>query len=169
MALNVFSRLMPAEESFTALFREQAEQIVEAAQELRRLVYRDGGVEQLVASIRAIEKTADAVVRKVFIAANRTFNAPIDREDILELAHDLDDVVDLIEDAAKGILRYEVHEPPPEMRAMADAVVGAAEVLLQVMPHLDAMTNDHRIIFELCQKVGQIEGHADESFDQGLT
>ena len=36
------------------------------------------------------------VARKVFLAANRTFNAPIDREDILALGHVLDDAVDLI-------------------------------------------------------------------------
>ena len=55
---------------------------------------------------------ADVAARKVFVAANRTFNAPIDREDILQLAHELDDAVDLIEDTAKGIARYEVHAMP---------------------------------------------------------
>ena len=57
-----------------------------------------------------IEMAADAVARKIFIGANRTFNAPIDREDILALAHVLDDAVDLIEDTAKGIQRYGVRD-----------------------------------------------------------
>ena len=39
---------------------------------------------------------ADRVARSNFETANRTFNAPIDREDIVALAHDLDDAVDLI-------------------------------------------------------------------------
>jgi uncharacterized protein Yka (UPF0111/DUF47 family) len=64
--------------------------------------------------------------RRVFIAANRTFNAPIDREDILALGHVLDDCVDLIEDAAKEIQRYGIVQFDAEMRTMAEAVVDAA-------------------------------------------
>ena len=112
---------------------------------------------------------ADAVARKIFIAANRTFNAPIDREDILGLAHLLDDCVDLIEDTAKGIQRYAVREFPAEMRAMADAVVEAASVLQKVMPFLDSIAKDHKTISSLCEQVGQIEGRADASLDLGLT
>jgi uncharacterized protein len=169
MALNIFSRFMPREENFTALFCEHTQSIVGAAQELQRMVNGDGLIETHVAAIRAIEAAADAVAKKIFIGANRTFNAPIDREDILELANDLDDTVDLIEDLAKSIQRYEVREFPKEMRSMADAVVRCAEVLSEVMPLLDKITPKHNAIFALCDKVGQIEGEADECFDAGLT
>src|SRR5258708_29162562 len=94
----------------------------------------DPGGQQHGDNIRETEMAADAVARKIFIAANRTFNAPIDREDILALAHLLDDCVDLIEDTAKGIQRYGVRGFPVQMRAMADAVVEAAAVLQKVMP-----------------------------------
>ena len=87
---------------------------------------------------------ADSVARGIFIGANRTFNAPIDREDILRLAHVLDDVVDLIEDTAKGIQRYAISIFAQEMRAMVDAVVESAELLQQVMPFLDSITRDHK-------------------------
>jgi predicted phosphate transport protein (TIGR00153 family) len=169
MALNLFRRLMPSEEAFTPLFCEQALRIGEAAQELRRMIVEDADIAEHVANIRRIEMAADVVAKKIFIAANRTFNAPIDREDILALAHALDDAVDLIEDTAKAIQRYDVRAFDPEMRAMADAVVESAETLREVMPFLDSITRDHKAIFALCEKVGQIEGRADESFDTGLT
>ena len=169
MSLNLFSRLMPAEEAFTPLFCEQAQRILQAAEELRQMIAEDVPAEQHVATIREIEMAADAVARKIFIGANRTFNAPIDREDILGLAHVLDDCVDLIEDTAKGIQRYGVREFPAEMRAMADAVVEAAGVLQKVMPFLDSVAKDHKAVSALCEQVGQIEGRADASFDLGLT
>jgi predicted phosphate transport protein (TIGR00153 family) len=170
MALNLFRRLMPPETSFTSQFCEQAQCIHEAAVELRGMVDRpDASTEAHVAAIRAIEKRADGVARKIFIAANRTFQAPIDREDILVLAHDLDDVVDLIEDTAKGIQRYSVAMFADEMRSMIDAVVEAADLLEQVMPQLDAITREHRTIFRLCERIGQLEERADDSFDAGLT
>ena len=169
MALNLFGFLMPAEEAFTPLFCEQAQCIVRAAAELRQMIDEDNPAQQRVASIREIELAADAVARRIFIGANRTFNAPIDREDILALAHVLDDCVDLIEDTAKGILRYDVRGFPMEMRAMADAVVEAAGVLQKVMPYLDSVGKDHKAISALCEQVGEIEGRADESFDLALT
>lgn len=169
MSLNLFSRLMPPEESFTALFCEQAQRILEAAQELRQMIISDSGAEQHVAAIKAIEVAADAVAKRVFVAANRAFNAPIDREDILALANLLDDAVDLIEDTAKGIQRYEVRMFPPEMWQMADAIVESAEMLRNVMPFLDSVARDHRAIFALCDEIGHLEGRADESFDHALT
>ncbi len=169
MSLNLFSRLMPAEEAFTPLFCAQAACILKAAEELRQMIVEDIPAEQHVATIRDIEMSADTVARKIFIAANRTFNAPIDREDILSLAHVLDDAVDLIEDTAKGIQRYGVRAFPADMRTMADAVVEAAEVLQKVMPFLDSVAKDHKAISALCEQVGQIEGRADEAFDRGLT
>ncbi|MEO9137264.1 MAG: DUF47 family protein [Casimicrobiaceae bacterium] len=169
MALNLFSRLMPPEKSFTSLFCAQADCIVDAAEELRDMVgQRHTAVEAHIASIRAIETKSDGVVREIFLSANRTFNAPIDREDILTLAHDLDDVVDLIEDTAKGIQRYEMSSFPSEMQAMVNAVVESAELLKKAMPFLDSITSDYRQIYAICQRIGQIEEHADESSDAAL-
>ena len=168
MALNVFARLMPREEPFTALFCEQTECIVRAAHELMDLVDRKGAADAHLTAIRGIETTADGVARKVFIAANRVFNAPIDREDIIDLANRLDDAVDLIEDTAKAIQRYELTDFPQQMRAIADAGARSADVLHQVMPLLDEITPRHRDIFALCEKIGHIEEEADQSFDSGL-
>ena len=73
MALNIFSRLMPPEISFTGQFCEQAKCIHEAAQELRDMVEGQKiGADQHVASIRRIETRADGVARQIFIGANRT-------------------------------------------------------------------------------------------------
>jgi len=169
MGFNLFSWLLPRQESFTGLFCEQAKAIMQASQELKSMLDGAGAIETQMTAIRGIEAQADAVARKIFIAANRVFNAPIDREDILALAHDLDDVVDLIEDTARGIQRYEVREFADEMRRMAHAVVRSAEVIEQVMPLLDAITPQYKTIIALCEKVGQIEGEADDCLDIGLT
>jgi len=169
VALNLFRALMPAEEAFTPLFCEQSDLILRAATELQQMTARGTPPGEHVATIRAIEVSADAVAKKVFVAANRTFNAPIDREDILQLGHLLDDCVDIIEDTAKSIERYAIHEFPPDLRAIADAVVEAAGVLREVMPFLDSIGKDYKQIAALCQQIGEIEGRADESFDRGVT
>jgi hypothetical protein len=59
MALNLFRVLMPAEEDFTPLFCEQAELIVKAATELRQMVAQQASAAEHVATIRALEMSAD--------------------------------------------------------------------------------------------------------------
>lgn len=168
MALNLFAALMPPEERFTVLFADQARCIVEAATMLRAMMAGEVDFERQVQAIRAVEHKADAIAHKVFVAANRTFNAPIDREDILALGHELDDVVDLIEDTVKGIARYDVHTFPPELMQMADGIVAAAQRLSEVMPHLEAPSRRHREIFRLCEEIATIEREIDAAFDHAL-
>src|SRR3954463_14400417 len=61
MPLNIFSKLMPPDESFTALFCEQTKRIADAAQELRAMVRGEDAAEAHVATIRSIEMAADMV------------------------------------------------------------------------------------------------------------
>jgi len=169
MPLNLFAALMPHEESFTRLFCEQSKTVVAAAEALHRVMIEgDGAIERRVGEISAIEVEADAVARKIFIAANRTFSAPLDREDILGLARDMDDIVDLIEEAAKGIRRYEMRAFSEEMIALADAAVRCTGLLREAMPLLDAITREHRTLLELCERIGRTEDDADQRFDAGL-
>ena len=169
MAFNLFKHLMPPEEAFTPLFCEQAECIARgggraAADDRRRRRRRAAHV----AAIREIEIAADAVARKIFIAANRTFNAPIDREDILALAHVLDDCVDLIEDTAKGIQRYGVANFPPRCGRWPTRSSKRRRCSKgDAVPRFGRQGS--RTISALCEEVGQIEGRADDSFDAGLT
>jgi predicted phosphate transport protein (TIGR00153 family) len=169
MPINLFSRLMPPAEDFTKLFCEQVRYIVAASEELAALVAGRNTLDVHAARIRDLEHEADAVARKIFLAANRTFNAPIDREDILILAHVLDDVVDLIEDAAKGIQRYAIGEFGPEIKPMVEAVEESAALFKTVMPLLDSITREYRTILAACMRIGQIEGEADDCFDNGLS
>jgi predicted phosphate transport protein (TIGR00153 family) len=170
MRLNLFGSLMPREEAFVALFCELSVTVLAAAREFEAmLVEAQGTVPSRFAAIERIEHQADAVARRILIAGNRTFNAPLDRENIMTLAHELDDVVDLVEEAAKEIMRYEVREFPPQMKEMAAAITRSAEKIKEAMPLLGEITREHRRILALCEAVGNIEDAADDWFDKGLT
>jgi hypothetical protein len=56
MSLNLFSRLMPAKEAFTPLFREQAERIVQAAEQLRQMIGEETPAERQKPRPRTIHK-----------------------------------------------------------------------------------------------------------------
>lgn len=169
MRLNLFGFLMPKEAAFIDLFGEQSRLVITAAVELKGLIDGEGGLDDRFAAIRRIESEADEVTKQIFLAAGHTFNAPLDRENILGLAHELDDVVDLIEETSKEIKRYEVRSFSEEMRVMAGAVSKSAGLLHQAIPLLQSITREHQKISDLCAGVGRIEGEADACFDEGLT
>ncbi len=169
MGLNLFGLLMPKQEAFVGLFQDHSAKICEAAEALRRLVAELGSTATEVSAIRKLEHEADQVARRIFIAANRTFNAPIDREDILSLTHELDDVIDFIEDAAKAIERYAMREFPDEMRAMVETIRRAVAVIRDALSMLESLTKDAPRLLLQCEQIGQIEGEADEYFDTGMT
>src|SRR3989449_6634865 len=89
-------RLLPREEEFFDLFVEVATRSTLAAQHLRELF--DAPPDRRIAHVEAIkrlEHEADQVTHEVVNRLDRTFITPLDREDILELASDLDDVMEI--------------------------------------------------------------------------
>src|SRR5205807_6894393 len=94
-------RLLPREEEFFDLFVAVATRNKEAAQHLRDLFA--GPLERRVGHVEAttrLEYEADQVTHEVVNRLDRTFITPLDREDIHQLATDLDDVMHVIDGIA---------------------------------------------------------------------
>src|SRR5882724_8108735 len=102
-------RLLPREEEFFDLFVAVAQRSTVAAQHLRELF--DAPPERRIAHVEAIkrlEHEADQVTHEVVNRLDRTFITPLDREDIHQLASDLDDVMDAMDGTARraGMFRH---------------------------------------------------------------
>src|SRR5690242_3330049 len=95
-------RLLPREEEFFDLFVAVATRNTEAAQHLRELfdAAPDRRTPQ-VEAIKRLEHEADQVTHEIVNRLDRTFITPLDREDIHQLASDLDDVMDAIDGTAR--------------------------------------------------------------------
>jgi uncharacterized protein Yka (UPF0111/DUF47 family) len=169
MGLNLFSFLMPRQESFVPLFCEHWKTVCQAAQALGRMVDAPATTAAETAQIRQFESEADRIARSIFVAANRTFNAPIDREDILSLTHLLDDVIDQIDDTAKMIERFALADFPPDVAAMVAAVGEACGLIGEALPLLERSSRNAQQLFALCERVAQVEGRVDDQFDASLT
>jgi predicted phosphate transport protein (TIGR00153 family) len=66
-------------------------------------------MDQLV-EMHEIENAADSQNHEIFKKLAREFITPIDREDIIEMAHRLDDIVDYTEDVLQQLYMYDVRE-----------------------------------------------------------
>lgn len=132
-------RLFPREEGFFALFNRAADNILHAATLLRDLFddYRD--VEARAAAIKGLEDQGDAITHEIIDRLNRTFVTPFDREDIYELARQLDNVVDWIEAAATRMVVYRIPRPTREGQEMTHIILNTAEAIVDAVGNLQRL------------------------------
>ena len=95
-------RLLPRNEEFFDLFTEVANRNKEAAQHLSNLfAAAPDRRTPHVQALKRLEHEADQVTHEVVNRLDRTFITPLDREDIHQLASDLDDVMEPMRDAGR--------------------------------------------------------------------
>ena len=78
---------------------------------------------------KEIEHKADTITHNIIDLLNRSFITPFDREDIYELIHEYDDIIDLLENTTHNIYLYEVPVKKPFMDEFA-VLIGKASVAL---------------------------------------
>src|SRR4029078_1395434 len=129
--------LLPREEQYFSLFIQMTVYISDAARELKEMLAdknRDYG--EYAQRIQRLEHACRELTHSVSTRLNKSFITPFDREDIYMMSTALDDIVDLIDDAARAIIIFDVHEITDYARALADVIERMAEQLKQIVSPL---------------------------------
>ena len=156
----MFGRLMPREGRFFELFNEHAGQVVQGSRELAALMASGDDLEHRAHNIESIEKRADRITRSTIELLHKTFITPIDRDDIHQLISKMDDILDLIEDAAQLMFLYDVRVPTPEAKKLADICVVCCEKMQSAVALLSSMDNAAAIM-TICTEIDRLESDAD--------
>jgi len=156
----MFGRLLPREGRFFELFNEHAEHVVQGSRELATLMANRDDLERLTYNIESIEKRADKVTRTTIELLHKTFITPLDREDINHLITRMDDILDMIEDAAQLMFLYDVRDPTPEAKKLADICVACCEKVQRAVTLLSSMDNAAEIL-AICVDIDRLESEAD--------
>ena len=156
----MFGRLMPREGRFFELFNEHAGLIVQGSRELAALMASGDDLEHRAHNIESIEKRADRITRSTIELLHKTFITPIDRDDIHQLISKMDDILDLIEDAAQLMFLYDVRVPTPEAKKLADICVVCCEKMQSAVALLSSMDNAAAIM-TICTEIDRLESEAD--------
>lgn len=167
MLLRLFRSLMPKDERFVERLSAHAQLLVPAAVAFRALMEGDGRAADHVAEINRLEHEADVITRETVLAIHRTFVTPFDRSQVLDLITALDDVVDLMKETGRRMLRYGVGFTP-EMRGMADCAIQATREISDAMPLLASIDRSAERLSAMSVAVRRIEGEADDLLDRGL-
>jgi uncharacterized protein len=131
-------RFKPQRSEFFDLFSEAAENAVEIAGLLKELLaaYPEDGRE-LISQIKEHEHEGDKLTTQLVGLLNRTFVTPFDRDDIFRLATSIDDICDLVDEAALNVELYDVRRIPERAREQAAVLHQASEQLAAGVRKLD--------------------------------
>lgn len=102
--------LLPQQPAFFDLFKELSASLTEIAALFKELAGSFSNFEQYSQKAKEIEHRADAKTHDISEKLNKTFITPFDREDIYLLAHEIDDVVDLIENVIHNLELYHIQQ-----------------------------------------------------------
>ena len=129
--------LLPKEDQYFSFFSQMSSYIYDAARALVEML-NDKGVSYAdhLRIIKTIEHQCDDLTHSISTKLNKSFITPFDREDIYQLSGALDDVVDLIDDAARAMVMYDVHESTLYARKFADVIQRMAVQLHEVVSML---------------------------------
>ncbi|GMW05375.1 MAG: hypothetical protein AMXMBFR8_01720 [Nevskiales bacterium] len=161
--MQLFSRLMPREGRFFDLFNQHAALVVQggiAINELLQAYDDESGRADRIHRIGEIERAADRVTHDTVLLVHKTFVTPFDRDDIHRLISRMDDILDLIQDAAESLLLFDVRAVGPEACHLADLVRICCERVQAAIGMLPSMDNAASIL-RVCQDIDAIESDAD--------
>ena len=173
MANAVFGRLMaaisPRSDNYFVLFNSLADCAVRGSKVLAMMtaVNDSDKFEEHFAEIRHIESQADEHTKEILISLHKTFITPFDRREIRELAMALDDIIDYMEDIPQSAKIYGHSKFTPEMVALGQILLRAAEKFRDAVNMLSDMKNAEKIL-RTCEEISAIEGEADHVMRAGM-
>jgi len=157
--------LLPKEEQYFTFFSQMTSFIYDAAHALVEMLNEKGGdYAEHLKRIKSIEHRCDDLTHSISTRLNKSFITPFDREDIYLLSGALDDIVDLIDDAARAMVMYDVHESTAHARNFAGVIERMAVQLHEVVSMLAKPNGISPRLVEL----HRLENEGDEIYHRAI-
>lgn len=156
----MFGRLMPQEGKFFDLFNQHAALCVKGAQEMVGLMTNFDNLENRTHAVESIEKQADKITYACVDLLHKTFITPLDRDDIHKLITSMDDILDMMEDAAQTVSLYDLRAVTPEAARLAELCLSACQKVQEAVALLHDMGNAQEIV-AICEEIDRFESDAD--------
>ncbi|WP_460446164.1 DUF47 domain-containing protein [Angustibacter aerolatus] len=155
-------RLTPQDTGFYDLFATSASHLVDGSRLLTQLLGAadHAGRESIAQQLRDAEHAADESTHAILRKVNSSFITPFDREDIYDLASNLDDCMDEMEAAADLIVLYKIETLPDGVAAQVEVLARMAELTADAMPRLRSMKD----LSEYWIEINRLENQGDKVY-----
>jgi len=146
--------------NFFDKFVEQMSLCKKAAQQLMNMLENYNDISSQAEEVHATEHEADNLLHEIMEELNRSFITPIDREDIVGLVNELDDIADSIEDVAILFDILSITQVKPEALEMGKLILTGCEALYDAVAEFAHFKNSKKL-GDLIIRVNQAEEDGD--------
>ncbi len=116
--------------------------------------------------IKTVEQMGDQYTHEVILELNKSFITPLEREDIMELTLQLDDVLDCLEVCASHLVLYNMKETDDYMRLFTRNIQICVKELYSAVELLSQ--NKLKEMTQHTHRINDLENAADELLRDGL-
>jgi predicted phosphate transport protein (TIGR00153 family) len=155
------------EDEFFQLLIEFSGKIVKAGEAFSDLVNNYTDVEDKAAGMKIVETECDMQTHKIMNAIRASFVTPFDREDIYEIANEMDAIVDSLEEVANRFVVFDVKELKPAAIQMTANIMQAIRELEVLFKHLSEVKKTS-IVKDQIIEVNRIENEGDILYRKSL-
>lgn len=120
-------------------------------------------IPKTVDMLHSVETAGDAVKKKLTEALAREFLPPIEREDILTLANELDEVTDNVEDILRHVFMYNVTSIKPEALEFVGVVFDICRAMCNMIEEFKNFKKSEKL-HGLIVEVNRLEEKGDELY-----
>jgi len=162
----VFS-LKKKEDVFYDLFDETIDRVEQAGIALNDLMNDYTDVVTKICALKDIEHECDGHIHRIMKALNSSFITPIDREDIYNIAKEMDNIVDTIEEAANSFDLFLVTEVRDEAKIMSKLILECIVELKVVVNEMRRMKKS-KLLKDKIIEVNRIENEGDVIYRKAI-
>ena len=153
--------LIPKEEQYFDLFIQMTLYIGDAARELKQMLADERqNYSEHSQRIKRLEHACDELTHTISTKLNKSFITPFDREDIYLMSSALDDIVDLIDDAARAIIIFDIGE----IRDYAHDFAGVLERMATQLQEIVATLQKPKNITQSLVEIHRLENDGDDIY-----
>ena len=146
------------------LFERAGANLHEAAGLLSEMLGNFPDSTHLAGEIRDREHDGDQITHELIDRMNKTFVTPIEREDVLQLASALDDIVDYTEEVADFLGLYGIEAPMDQALQLAGILTSATAELAAALP----MLRGFRDIRPQVVEIHRLENEGDRTMREAI-
>jgi len=159
-------RVFTKKRDFFELFDEVAANITKAARILVAIMEHFTNLDNWAHEVHELEEEGDLLTHDIIKKLNKSFTAPIDREDIHALASRLDDILDFIWGTAQRLAVFKIKESTKEAVIMSKELLATVELVQKAIKKLKE--KDYSKIQEYCVEINKFENKLDRDFRDAL-
>jgi len=159
--------LIPKEEKFYDLFDQMVKGLEVAAGQFKELAANWKPDHPSIAKLKDLEHECDITTHEIMDKLNRTFVTPLDREDIHQLAGELDDVVDLIQSVSTLMILFNIDKVTEDLLEQAVILEEAVSTVSKAVRSIREINRPRRIL-DYCIEINRLENRADRCFEKAM-